>query len=167
MLAQFTGPIILILLSATGWSFFFHAPVDALIILTIALVSGLLGRWQQRSATNAVEKLLAIVLITAAVLREGGPKDMPVEEIVPGDIVILDAGAVVPGDYLVQESTALFVDEAMLTGEKFPVEKAVAVLSAETPFGQQTNVHGDQHLFRQHVQHGRSLPLPAISPTAP
>ena len=87
-----------------------------------------------------MEKLLAIVQITAAVRRDGGPKDIPVEEIVPGDIVILDAGDVVPGDCLVQGSTDLFVDEAMLTGETFPVEKAVAVLSAETPLGQRTNV---------------------------
>ncbi len=102
-------------------------------------MSGLLGFWQERSATNAVEKLLAIVQITAAVLRDGGPKDIPVAEIVPGDIVILNAGALVPGDCLVQESTDLFVDEAMLTGETFPVEKAVSVLPAETPLGQRTN----------------------------
>ena len=140
LLVQFKSPIILILLAVTGLSFFLHAPVDAFIILTIVLVSGLLGFWQERSATNAVEKLLAIVQITVAVRRDGGPKDIPVEEIVPGDIVILNAGDVVPGDCLVQESTDLFVDEAMLTGETFPVEKAVAVLSAETALGQRTNV---------------------------
>ena len=66
-------------------------------------------------------------------------KEIPVEEIVPGDIVILNAGDIVPGDGLVQESKDLFVDEAMLTGETFPVEKAVAVLPAETPLGQRTN----------------------------
>ena len=99
-------------------------PVDAFIILTIVLVSGLLGFWQEHSATNAVEKLLAIVQITASVLRDGGPKDIPVEEIVPGDIVILDAGDIVPGDCLVQESTDLFVDEAMLTGETYPGRKS-------------------------------------------
>jgi Mg2+-importing ATPase len=140
LLAQFKSPIILILLSATGLSFFLHDPVNACIILTIVLVSGLLGFWQERSATNAMEKLLAIVQITASVLRDGGPKDIPVEEIVPGDIVILDAGDIIPADCLVQESTDLFVDEAMLTGETFPVEKAGAVLSAETPLGQRTNV---------------------------
>ena len=140
LLAQFKSPIILILVFATGLSFFLRDPVDACIIITIVLVSGLLGFWQERSATNAVEKLLAIVQIQAAVLRDGGPKDIPVAEIVPGDIVILNAGALVPGDCLVQESTDLFVDEAMLTGETFPVEKAVSVLSAETPLGQRTNV---------------------------
>ncbi|HEY5868922.1 MAG TPA: magnesium-translocating P-type ATPase [Candidatus Tectomicrobia bacterium] len=139
LLVQFKSPIILILVFATGLSFYLRDPVDAFIILTIVLVSGLLGFWQERSATNAVEKLLAIVQIKAAVLRDGGPKDIPVEEIVPGDIVILNAGDLVPGDCLVQESTDLFVDEAMLTGETFPVEKAAAVLSAETPLGQRTN----------------------------
>ena len=140
LLAQFKSPIILILLFATGLSFFLHDPVDAFIILTIVFASGLLGFWQERSATNAVEKLLSIVQIKAAVRRDGGPQEIPVEEIVPGDIVILNAGDIVPGDCLVQESNDLFVDEAMLTGETFPVEKAVAVLPAETPLGQRTNV---------------------------
>jgi len=140
LLAQFKSPLILILFFATALSFFLHDPVDALIILTIVLVSGLLGFWQERSATNAVEKLLAIVQIKAAVLRDGAPREIPVEEIVPGDIVILNAGDIVPGDGLVQESKDLFVDEAMLTGETFPVEKAVAVLPTETPLGQRTNV---------------------------
>ena len=139
LLAQCKSPILLILVFATGLSLFLRDPVDACIILTIVLVSGLLGFWQERSATNAVEKLLAIVQVHATVLRDGGPKDIPVEEIVPGDIVILNAGSLVPGDCLVQESTDLFVDEAMLTGETFPVEKAAAVLSAETPLGQRTN----------------------------
>ena len=101
LLAQFKSPLILILFFATGLSFFLHDPVNALIILTIVLVSGLLGFWQEHSATNAVEKLLAIVQIKAAVLRDGSPKEIPVEEIVPGDIVILNAGDIVPGDCLV------------------------------------------------------------------
>ena len=139
LLAQFKSPIILMLLFATGLSFFLHDPVDAFIILTIVLVSGLLGFWQERGAANAVEKLLAIVQIKASVLRDGVPKEIPVEGIVPGDIVILGAGDIVPGDCLILESKDLFVDEAMLTGETFPVEKSATVLAAETPLGQRTN----------------------------
>jgi Mg2+-importing ATPase len=139
LLAQCKRPILLILVFATGLSFFLRDPGDACMILTIVLVSGLLGLWQERRATNAVEKWLAIVQIQAAVLRDGDPQDIPVAEIVPGDIVILNAGALVPGDCLGQASTALFVDEARLTGETGPVEKAVAVLLAETPLGQRTN----------------------------
>src|SRR5438874_11964812 len=139
LFAQFKSPLILILFFATGLSFFLHDPVDAFIILVIVLVSGLLGFWQERGASNAVEKLLAIVRIKAAVLRDGSEKEIPVEEIVPGDIVILNAGDIVPGDCLVQESQDLFVDEAMMTGETFPVEKAVALFRVEPPMGGRTN----------------------------
>jgi Mg2+-importing ATPase len=139
LLAQFKSPIILILLVATGLSLFLHDAVDAFIILSIVFVSGLLGFWQERGASNVMEKLLSIVQIKAAVLRDGSSKDIPVEQIVPGDIVILKAGDIVPGDGLVQESKDLFVDEAMLTGETFPAEKAAGLSPAEAPLGQRTN----------------------------
>ena len=139
LISQFKSPIILILLFATGLSFFLHDPIDAIIILSIVLVSGLLGFWQERGASNAIEKLLSIVQIKAAVLRDGNSIEIPVEQIVPGDIVILNAGDIIPGDGLVQDSKDLFVDEAMLTGETFPVEKGPAVLPAETPLAQRTN----------------------------
>ncbi len=139
LVGQFKSPLILLLLFATGLSFFLHDPVNALIILAIVVASGLLGFWQERSATNAVEKLLAMVQIKATVLRDGNPCDIPVEEIVPGDIVVLSAGDIVPGDCLVDESKDLFVDEATLTGETYPAEKSVGVLAAETALGKRTN----------------------------
>jgi Mg2+-importing ATPase len=139
LIAQFKSPIILILLLATGLSLFLHNIVDASIIFTIVVVSGLLGFWQEYSATNAVEKLLAIVQIKAAVIRDGNQKEIPVEEIVPGDIVILNAGDIVPGDCLLLESKDVFADEAMLTGETFPVEKVVAILPADTALAKRTN----------------------------
>jgi Mg2+-importing ATPase len=139
LLAQFKSPLILILLVATGLSFSFRDPINALIILTIVLVSGLLGFWQEHSATDAVEKLLAIVQLKAAVLRDGRQHEIPVESIVPGDMVVLNAGDIVPGDCLIDESKDLFVDEATLTGETYPVEKSAGVLAADTPLGQRTN----------------------------
>lgn len=139
LLAQFKSPIVLILLFATGLSFVLRDPVNALIILSIVLVSGLLGFWQEHSATNAVEKLLAVVQIKAKVLRDGSPREIPVQEVVPGDIVILGAGDVVPGDCLIAVAKDLFVDEATLTGETYPVEKSVGVLAADTPLGKRTN----------------------------
>ncbi len=139
LFGQFKSPIILILFFATGLSFFLRDTADAIIILSIILVSGLLGFWQERGASNAVKKLLSIVRIKAAAARDGKTVEIPVEEIVPGDIVILHAGDIVPGDGLVVESKDLFVDEAMLTGETFPAEKAEAVLPAETLLGHRTN----------------------------
>jgi Mg2+-importing ATPase len=139
LISQFKSPIILILFFATGLSFFLHDKVDALIILVIVLASGLLGFWQEHGASNAVEKLLSIVQIKVSVMRDGITKEVPLEQIVPGDIVTLNAGDIIPGDGLVQESKDLFVDEAMLTGETFPVEKMTAVLPAETLLGQRNN----------------------------
>ncbi len=139
LLTQFKSPIILIFFFASGLSFFLRDPVDAFIILSIVLISGLLGFWQERGATNAVEKLLSIVRIKAAVVRDGSSQETPVEEIVPGDIVILNAGDIVPGDCMILESKDLFVDEAMLTGETFPVEKKAGLLPAETRLGERTN----------------------------
>ncbi|MGD0582625.1 MAG: magnesium-translocating P-type ATPase [Bacteroidales bacterium] len=139
LLSQFKSPIVLILLSATVLSFFLKDPVDAFIILLIVLVSGLLGFWQEHSASNAVAKLLAMVQIKSRVSRDGSEKEVPVEDIVPGDVIILNAGDIVPGDCLLLESKDLYVDEAMLTGETFPVEKTVSVLAADTALAQRTN----------------------------
>ena len=139
LISQFKSPIILILLLATVLSFFLKDRVDAFIILLIVIVSGLLGFWQEHSASNAVEKLLSIVQIKASVMRDGIAKEIPVEKIVPGDIVVLNAGDIIPGDGLIQESKDLFIDEAMLTGETFPVEKMVSELPAETLLGKRTN----------------------------
>ncbi len=139
LLSQFKSPLILILIFAVGLSFFLHDPVNAGIILTIVLVSGLLGFWQERGAANAIEKLLSIVQIKAEVLRDGAMREIPVEEIIPGDIVILNAGDVIPGDCLIIESKDLFVDEAALTGETYPEDKLPGILQKETPLAQRTN----------------------------
>jgi P-type Mg2+ transporter len=139
LVGQFKSPIILILLAATVLSFFLHNFIDASIILGIVLISGLLGFWQEFSASNAVEKLLALVQIKAAVLRDGKESEIPVEEIVPGDMVILNAGDMVPGDCLLIEEKDIFVDEAMLTGETFPVEKNIGVLLSDTALAQRSN----------------------------
>jgi Mg2+-importing ATPase len=139
LINQFKSPIILILLFATVLSLFLHNIVDASIILAIVLISGLLGFWQEHSASDAVEKLLALVQVTASVLRDGKVKECPVEDIVPGDVVVLNAGDIVPGDCVLLESKDLYVDEAMLTGETFPVEKEISVLPAETPLTKRIN----------------------------
>src|SRR5512141_2971568 len=139
LFSQYKSPINLILLFATGMSFFLHDPVDASIILAIVLVSGLLGFWQERGAANAVEKLLAIVQIKATAIRDNTPAEILVEQIVPGDVVVLNAGDVIPGDCLILDSRDLFVDEATLTGETYPVEKSEPVVAAETPLAHRTN----------------------------
>ena len=139
LLAQFKSPLIVILILAAFLSFFLHEPVDATIIIGIVLLSGLLGFWQEKRAADAVEKLLAIVRIGAHVLRAGQSLEVPIEEVVPGDLVILSAGDVIPGDSLLLEAKDLYIDEASLTGESFPAEKRPCVLPPETPLGQRSN----------------------------
>jgi Mg2+-importing ATPase len=138
-LAQFKSPLILILIFAAVLSLFLHDPTNALIILAIVFVSGTLGFWQERGAAHAVEKLLAMVQTRVEVLRDGNAVEVPFEDIVPGDIVILSAGGTIPGDCRILESTDLFVDEAALTGETYPIEKAVGTMPPETPLSQRTN----------------------------
>ncbi len=140
LISQFKSPIILILLFATGLSFFLHDDVNALIILLIILGSGLLGFWQEYGAADAVEKLLAIVQIKVSALRDEAATKVPLEEIVPGDVVLVSAGDVIPGDCLVLESKALYVDEATLTGETYPVGKSTTMVDAETPLSQRKGV---------------------------
>ena len=138
-LSQFKSPIILILIAAAVLSAFLGDHADAAIILAIVLVSGALTFWQERGAADAVDKLLAIVEIKAKVLRDGVEASVPHDEIVPGDVLVLDAGATVPSDSLVLESTDLYVDEATLTGETFPVDKDPGVLPAGTPLAKRAN----------------------------
>ena len=137
--AQFKSSIILILLFATGLSFFLHDRLDAAIILTIVLISGCLGFWQEKGAASAVKKLLAMVQITVSVLRDGIATEIPSENLIPGDIILLKAGDIIPGDCLLLESDNLFVDEAILTGETYPVEKLPGVLPVDTALSQRTN----------------------------
>lgn len=138
-LNQFRSPLVLILLAAAILSFFLQDPTTAAIILVIVFVSGILGFWQERGATDAVKKLLSIVQINSTALRNGKPGQIPLEQIVPGDVVMLNAGNMVPGDCALLEGRDLFVDEATLTGETFPAEKSVGLLTPDTPLSARSN----------------------------
>jgi Mg2+-importing ATPase len=139
LLAQFKSPLILILLGASLLSYFLNQPVDALIIVAIVCLSGLLGFWQEKKASDAVRMLLALVRIEARVWRDGVARDVPAEEVVPGDVCALNAGDVIPGDSLILESKDLYVDQAALTGESFPAEKFSGVLRETTSLDERTN----------------------------
>ena len=139
LLSQFKSPIILILLFAAGLSFFLGDVTDTVIIVTIILISSLLGFWQEKGAADAFEKLLSSVEVKSTVLRDGEGKEIPVEQIVPGDVIIFGAGDIVPADCLILESKGLFVNEATLTGETYPVEKSTKTLKAETPLAKREN----------------------------
>jgi P-type Mg2+ transporter len=139
LLSQFSSPIILILIFASVLSFFLGDIPDAVIILVIVGISGLLGFWQEWGAADAMEKLIEIVEVKATVLRDGAEAEIPMEEVVPGDVTLLRAGDTIPGDCLIMDSKDLYVDEAALTGETFPVDKSAGVLPADTVLAARTN----------------------------
>jgi Mg2+-importing ATPase len=139
LLRQFTTPIILILIAAAALSFLLHDPTDGAIILAIVLVSGLLGFWQEHGAATAVERLLQTVQLKATILRDGWETEVPVHEVVPGDVVSLSAGASIPADCRLLEERDLFVNEAALTGESYPVDKSPGEVPAEAPLARRDN----------------------------
>ena len=139
LLRQFTSPIILILIGAATLSAFLREATDAGIIVAIVLASGLLGFWQEHTAASAVAKLSAVVATKARLLRDGADVLLPVEQIVPGDMVLFSAGALIPADCRLLEARDLFVNEAALTGETYPVEKTPGAIPATTALARRTN----------------------------
>jgi Mg2+-importing ATPase len=139
LISQFKSPIIVIFIFTSVLSFFLGQTEDALIIITIVIVSGLLGFWQEKGATDAITKLLAIVQLKTTVLRDKRLQQIPFEDVVPGDIVILKSGDSIPADCIIIESKDVFVNEATLTGESYPVEKSASILPEETPLRDRTN----------------------------
>ena len=139
LLSQFKSPLVLILVFAAILSFFLGDIANPIIILIIVIISGLLGFWQEHSANDAARRLIALVQVKATVLRSGRQQDIPLGSVVPGDIAILKAGDVIPGDCLILESKDLFTDEAILTGETYPVEKEAGTLGESVVLGQRTN----------------------------
>lgn len=138
-LGQFKSPITIILLAAAILSFFLGDKTDATIIIIIVMFSTMLGYWQEKTAGDAVSQLLDLIRIRATVIRGGQKSEIPTEEIVPGDIVTLSAGDIVPADSLIIKEDELFVDEAAFTGETFPVEKEAGILSPGTVLSKRSN----------------------------
>ena len=139
LLSQFNTPLIYMLLFAASLSLILYDKIDALIIFGIIIVSTILSFIQERSALKAMEKLLEIVQIKTSVIRNGIKKEVPIEEVVPGDVVELNAGNIIPGDCYLLESRDLYVDEATLTGETFYTEKSVGVIPDNEQMSKRTN----------------------------
>jgi Mg2+-importing ATPase len=138
-LNQFKNPLVLILVFAAAVSAFMHEWTDAAIVLVIILGSAILSFVQEFSAGTAVEKLRARVTIKATVLRDGKPQPIPAEEIVPGDVVLLSAGSLIPADGVVLDAKDFFVSQAVLTGETFPVEKEPGTVAPHASLAERTN----------------------------
>jgi Mg2+-importing ATPase len=139
-LNQFKSPIVIILIAATLISAFLQDWADAVIILLIVMGSALLSFFQEYNANNAAEKLKEQVSFKTDVLRDGKSASIPTDDVVPGDVVLLSAGSLIPADGLVLEANDFFVNQAVLTGETFPVEKMPGILAESAGLADRTNV---------------------------
>ncbi len=138
-LGQFKSPIVLILLFATGVSAVTQEWVDAVIILAIVFGSALLSFFQEYNANTATEKLRAQVTVKATVVRDGQPQAVPAEQVVPGDVVLLSAGSLIPADGILLDARDFYVNQAVLTGETFPVDKQPGQVAVGASLTERTN----------------------------
>lgn len=126
LLAQFKNPLVLLLIGAMTLSFLLGETADALIVLSVIVLSAFLGFFQEFRAASTIAKLLALINTTSMVLRNGQWASIPASEVVPGDLVRLSAGDAVPADGALIEATDLFVDEAALSGKAFRRKRELA-----------------------------------------
>ena len=138
--AQFHDVLIYVLLGATVVTALLDHWIDAQVIFAVVLVNAVVGFLQEGKAENALEAIREILAPKAAVIREGHRRTVPCGELVPGDIVLLEAGERVPADIRLIDVKSLKIDEAVLTGESVAVEKATLPVGKAVPLGDRTSM---------------------------
>lgn len=121
--SKFLNPLVIVLFIIGGFSLFFGERISAIIVFLMAIMSIALAFVQEHRANKAAEKLSEMVRTTATVWRNGKSKEISIREVVPGDIVDLFAGDMIPADLRIISCKDLFINQASLTGESFPIEK--------------------------------------------
>ncbi|HEX2658523.1 MAG TPA: HAD-IC family P-type ATPase, partial [Polyangia bacterium] len=130
VLLRFRNPLILLLLGSAAVSGATGDTTSATVIVSMVLLSVVLDFVQEHRAGRAAERLRETVLMRATVVRDGRPTELATADIVPGDVVVLAAGDLVPADGYLLEARDLFVNQALLTGEPYPIEKHAAPADA-------------------------------------
>ncbi|HXI53690.1 MAG TPA: HAD-IC family P-type ATPase, partial [Candidatus Saccharimonadales bacterium] len=137
---QFHQPLVYILLLAAGVTLFLRQWVDASVILGVVLVNALVGFLQETKAEHAIAALRRLVVSETTVRRDGHPRPVRSESLVPGDVVVLKAGDRVPADLRLFQARGLQADESALTGESVPVHKHTHALALDTILADRTNL---------------------------
>jgi P-type Ca2+ transporter type 2C len=136
---QFLSPLIYVLLVAAGISLAVRHFIDAVVVFGVLLVNAAIGYFQETQAEKSMEALLEMAAPRAKVKRNRSIEQIPAREIVPGDIVTLEAGDKVPADLRLLEASSLKINESTLTGESMPVDKDVSPISEERSMADRTN----------------------------
>ncbi len=136
---QFSDPLMLMLIAAVILAGFLGETSDVVIIAFVVLASGILSFIQERNAGKVVEKLQALLSLRSKVIREGELTEINSADVVPGDVVVISAGDIIPADCLITEANELYLNEASLTGESFPVRKSIGTLPIDTPLARRDN----------------------------
>ncbi len=131
--SQFHNPLVYILIVATAMAALLGDTTEAIIILAILVVNAILGFVQEYRSERALEELRKYVSMTARVMRDGDAGEYNVRELVPGDVILVAIGDIVPADARIIESHGLETNESVLTGESNPVEKDAKALSIAEP----------------------------------
>ncbi len=131
-LGQFKDAMVLILLAATGISAALGEWTDAVTIVVIVLLNAILGFVQEYRTEKTLEALRDLTAPTAKVWRDGMLTELPAEELVPRDLISVEAGDCVPADCVIREANRLFANESLLTGEAEPIAKSAAPAGADT-----------------------------------
>lgn len=141
-LEQFQDLLVLILIAAAAISILSGSGESAAVIFVVITMNAVLGTIQHEKARKSLESLKKLSAPAARVLRDGREREIPAAKLVPGDIVLLDAGSLVAADGRLLECHNLQMNESSLTGESLPVEKRSGVLKteAEPPLGDQSNM---------------------------
>jgi Mg2+-importing ATPase len=130
--SKFLNPLVVVLLIIAGFSLFFGEKISALLVILMALISVFLSFIQEYRAGKEAERLSEMVRATATVIRNGKPREVKIREIVPGDIIDLFAGDMVPADLRIVSCKDLFINQASLTGESFPIEKTAEPIAPKS-----------------------------------
>ena len=137
-LLQFNNVLVFVLLAAAAVTGLLSMWVDTGVILGVVVINAIVGFLQEGKAERALEAVRNMLSPTASILRDGQRRSVPAEELVPGDMVLLEAGDKIPADLRLMEATRLQIDEAMLTGESVPASKTALEVSAEALLGDRT-----------------------------
>lgn len=137
---QYTEFLTVLLMAGAALSFLVGEEKDAIAIAAIVVINGVLGFVQEFKAEKSIEALKQLEAPHAQVLRDGQWLDVPAAELVPGDVISLAEGVRVPADARLAHTTALQINESLLTGESLPVSKGIAVLDGETPLSERKNM---------------------------